>query len=189
MYSYIDKIVKELGGVIAVSELYRGKRYTGVGIVYEGNKPLNSLLHYYFNKRGKIVFFTNESLDVLEKFKDKVYFLVYEIDGNRVEDLQIPSIGIVYFELPTKSRLKQAFRPFEIYSGLVCRGRRCENIEGLSYIPTWRRNSFLFLCKKGDIARNVGGVITRPVENLLFSYSRVKAFTNIVMSLGAPVFG
>lgn len=184
----MDRIVKELGGVFALSDL--GKRYSGIGVVCEkGNKTLNDILHYYFEKKGCVVFFNNTPIEVLEKFKDRVYFLAYEVNNKRVEDLGIPAVGAIYFETRTKSRLKQKFKPFEVRTGRVCRGRRCEEIGGLVYVPTWSRNSVLFLCRKDDVIRNIGGVITRPAVNLLFSYLHDKSLFRVIIAVVAPVFG
>lgn len=162
------------------------RRYSGIGIVFPNvDLAVHRDLYRHFTKKGRVVFFEAD-VSTLEKYRRHVLFLAEEGDGVPLHESLGIGVGILYFEARTP-RLKRWLRPGEIYSGRLCRGKICRDINGVVYVPTRSYESHLFLCHPSDLRRPVDGKITHPLEDLVFAY-RYYQPRNYVGAVMIPVF-
>lgn len=166
-------------------------KISGIAILV-GHIPEDVSLRFRrsFEKTGKIIFFKDIPMRELSELSIYAYILATKVDDKYVDEVYDGSkVGVLYFESISSPRLRKAFKPWSLYRGEICRGRRCYNFNWLVYVPTYKSHVYLFLCDEEDLQRYDADRdrIIYPLQDLIFMYT-LKKQNVCVTSLSLPVF-
>lgn len=185
----LETIITAMGNYVFVEDLASSsERISGIGILV-GFPPrwVTVKVMRTFRKEGKVFFFSDSSMEELDYLVPYAFILATRVGGRSVEELEGRKLGVLYLAKQVGVRRKP-LKPWRIYRGRVCRGKRCCNVNWVLPISTYKSESVLFICDETDLIRRAAdGRIEYPLFNLLFSYNFSKP-ERYVMTLAVPVF-
>lgn len=160
-----------------MSPIFDYLKVSGIGITVP-NIPddLRLKLFRRYGKRGRIFSFHNESVARLAEFRNHALFLVTEVKFKESEELldaakKFARVGVYHIEYNRYPKnVKLRFKPWEIYHGEISIGVKKYFINWLMRVPTYRRNSVMFLCSVNDLERKDGNKTIFPIESLVAAY-------------------
>lgn len=179
-YVFVEDIFDDPGGELAVSGL-------GVLVGLPPRRVTMSVARK-FQKVGKLFFFSNVPLKELLPLIPYAFMFASRIGGTLAEEVDGRKLGLLYISGAEIKRMQRRVKPWNIYRGKVCRGRRCYDFHWFMYIPVYRNGSYFFVCDSEDlIRRNSDGSIEYPLQNLIFSYNFKKP-EGYLTTLAIPIF-
>lgn len=124
---------------------------SGVGVILN-NMPskIQMQIRRSFDKRGKVFFFRDEPAEDVSKYADYCLILVTDVDGEYVEKVIGFGVGVLYVEGLVAKNVKKSFRAWKVYTGSLCRGKICVNVNWVARIPTYSKD-LMFLMDGGDL--------------------------------------
>lgn len=160
--------------------LFRHTKFSSIGVMVKSSSSIRKTLirklktgSGSLGRTGKIVFFREKTVDELAKFMEYVYFLVTDVvvGEGRVSVTHLPAstVGVYILEVKARrSKLKQRFEPWKVYSGRVCVNRVCRDFNWFIVAPTYSKKYYVVVCHPEDYVRRVeGGRIDYPIVNLM----------------------
>lgn len=189
----LEVTITQLGDYVFLEDLEDltsgNLRVSGVGIMM-GCPPrqVSMMLKRLYPKRGKVFFFDNVPAKELSTISHYAFMFATRFGERSASEVRGAKLGLMYFERPCSVACKKPVKPWRIYRGTVCRGKRCRKFKWFILVPTYMHNSVLLICDESDLFyKTEDGGVEYPLQNLILSYNTY-ALDRLVMSLAIPMF-
>jgi len=201
----IVELMRRLGVTMSLEEylgpLFKEVKFSGYGVIAKApRRVLVRVLRRLKSEKeargrtGKLVVFKSKSASELAEFADYVYFLADTVEiggvGLSVSGLPVSKVGVYALEVKRPwSGVRFRFKPWQVYSGRVCVGRRCREFNWFIVVPTYSKRYYMVLTHPEDLERPLPDrSITFPIINLVESYLRRGTAVMTIKNFAAPIF-